>query len=145
MTSYPEKFILMCTLSLSRFAARAYRHSVLLPVAVWAACGLCASCGEDRSGEQPFAPTVGNVSVTVDGDSARLTGQVTASPNSTLTECGFVYGNDTLRAELKADAPAELFSVVADSLERGAYYAVAYARNGVGRSYAPDTLLFLIP
>ena len=50
---------------------------------------LLAACGEDRSGEQPFAPTLGEMSAVVMADSVRLTGIVTASPNSTLLECGF--------------------------------------------------------
>lgn len=128
----------------SHSAVAVSRRLALMSVVALATSLLCVACGEDRSGEQPFAPTVSNVQVTVAGDSVRLTGAVTASPNSTLKECGFVYGNDTLRVEVEAAEPSELFSVVVDSLERGAYYAVAYARNGVGRSYAPDSLLFLI-
>ncbi len=102
-----------------------------------------ASCGEDRSGEQPFAPTVESRVAVVEGDSALLTGAVTASPNSTLTECGFAYGNDTLRAKAVAPAPAETFTAVTDSLGGGTYFAVAYATNGVGTSYG-DTLHFTI-
>ncbi len=102
-----------------------------------------ASCGQDRSGEQPFAPTVESVGVEVLGDSARVTGHVTSSLNSSLTECGISYGNDTLRATSKAPAPIETFSAVTDSLGAGSYYAVPYARNGVGVSYG-DTLYFTI-
>ncbi len=103
-----------------------------------------ASCGEDRSGEQPFAPTVESVGAEVLGDSARISGHVTSSLNSSLTECGVSYGNDTLRATAKAPAAAEYFSAVTDSLSAGLYFAVPYARNGVGISYG-DTLYFSIP
>lgn len=72
-----------------------------------------------------------------------LTGAVKASPNSRLAECGFNYGNDTLRLEAKAPEPAELFAVETDGLEPGRYFAVAYARNGVGTSRG-DTLYFEI-
>lgn len=102
-----------------------------------------AACGEDRSGEQPFAPTVQSISAEVRADSAILTGRVTASPNSTLQECGFAYGNDTLRATCKATAPSEQFTAVTDSLSAGTYFAVAYAKNGVGTSYG-DTIHFTI-
>lgn len=102
-----------------------------------------AACGEDRSGEQPFAPTVQSISAEVRADSAILTGRVTASPNSTLQECGFAYGNDTLRATCKAPAPSEQFTAVTDSLSAGTYFAVAYAKNGVGTSYG-DTIHFTI-
>ena len=102
-----------------------------------------AACGEDRSGEQPFAPTVQSISAEVRADSAILTGRVTASLNSTLQECGFAYGNDTLRATCKATAPSEQFTAVTDSLSAGTYFAVAYAKNGVGTSYG-DTIHFTI-
>lgn len=104
---------------------------------------LLAACGEDRSGEQPFAPTVESVSAVADGDSARLTGKVTSSVNSSLIECGFSYGNDTLRLTKSAAVPSEAFTVVADSLQPGTYFAVAFARNGIGTSYG-DTLRFTI-
>lgn len=102
------------------------------------------SCGEDRSGEQPFAPTLRFLSITIDGDSALLTGEVLSSPNSTLTECGFIYGNDTLRATTVAPAPTTRFTAATDSLGSGDYYAVPYAKNRVGTSYA-DTARFTIP
>lgn len=104
---------------------------------------LLVSCGEDRSGEQPFAPTVKSMSAVTEADSAYLSGEVTASPNSTLTECGFAYGNDTLRASCKAPAPTMSFTAVTDSLGPGRYFAVAYARNGVGTSWG-DTIYFTI-
>jgi len=104
---------------------------------------LIVSCGEDRSGEQPFAPTVLTFSAQVQADSAKLVGCVTASPNSSLRECGFAYGNDTLRSSRAASEPTDTFSVFTDSLGEGTYFAVAYARNGVGTSYG-DTICFVI-
>ena len=64
-------------------------------------------------------------------------------PNSDVLECGFLYGNDTLRVKLKSEEVSLLFSAYADSLQNGNYYAVAYARNGVGTSYG-DTVRFQI-
>ena len=98
--------------------------------------------GEDRSGEQPFAPTVETVSATPDGPTARMEGLVTASPNSTLLKCGFRYGNDTLVLSTDAELQ-DCFFAETDTLEAGTYYAVAFARNGVGTSYG-DTLWFEI-
>lgn len=103
--------------------------------------GAAAACGEDRSGEQPFAPTVQSVGVEVKQHTAVLTGAVLASPNSSLKECGFAYGNDTLRAKCTAADPAATFTAETDSLGAGHYYAVPYASNGVGTTYA-DTLYF---
>lgn len=114
-----------------------------LPYLIVLLLSLLASCGEDRSGEQPFAPTVKSISAVAEADSAHLSGEVTASPNSTLTECGFAYGNDTLRANCKAPAPTSAFTAVTDSLGPGRYFAVAYARNGVGTSWG-DTIYFNI-
>ena len=103
--------------------------------------GAAAACGEDRSGEQPFAPTVQSVGVEVKQHTAVLTGAVLASPNSSLKECGFAYGNDTLRAKCTVAEPAATFTAETDSLGAGHYYAVPYASNGVGTTYA-DTLYF---
>ncbi len=105
------------------------------------AAGAAAACGEDRSGEQPFAPTVQSVGVEVKQHTAVLMGAVLASPNSSLKECGFAYGNDTLRAKCTAAEPAATFTAETDSLGAGHYYAVPYASNGVGTTYA-DTLYF---
>ena len=110
---------------------------VLLAIAASAA----AACGEDRSGEQPFAPTVQSVGVEVKQHTAVLTGAVLATPNSSLKECGFAYGHDTLRAKCTAAEPAATFTAETDSLGAGHYYAVPYASNGVGTTYA-DTLYF---
>lgn len=109
-----------------------------------AALCLTACSAEDRSGEQPFAPTVENVDGIVEGDSCMLTGRVTASPNSTLKSCGFAYGNDTLRLETRSEAPTTVFTAPTRALQPGIYYAVAFAENGVGRGWAADTLYFEI-
>lgn len=101
-----------------------------------------AACGEDRSGEQPFKPTVVTADMATQvGDSVQLMGYVTASPNSSLKECGFTYGNDTLKATTVADSALTTFTAFTDSLGKGTYYAVAYARNGVGTSNG-DTIWF---
>lgn len=117
------------------------KHSLYASLAV--SLSLVACNPVDRSSEQPFAPSVSTLSAAAEGPRALLTGAVTASPNSRLAECGFNYGNDTLRLEAKAPEPAELFAVETDDLEPGRYFAVAYARNGVGTSRG-DTLYFEI-
>ena len=98
-----------------------------------------ACSGDDRSGEQPFAPTVKLNSAVAAGDSIMLEGQVTASPNSTLTACGFHWGNDTLSKTITCDEPAYSFSSKIDSLAAGQYYVVAYATNKMGTSTS-DTI-----
>lgn len=103
-----------------------------------------ACSGEDRRSEQPFAPTVENVGTTVAGDSCLFTGRVTASPNSSLRSCGFAYGNDTLRLQTLSPEATYAFGAATRPLEPGTYFAVAFAENGIGRSYAPDTLYFEI-
>lgn len=104
-----------------------------------------AACNPvDRSGEQPFAPTVKSVSAVVDGDCCLLTGCVLSSPNSEVRQRGFSYGNDTLRLEVLSQDAQDTFSAATRSLEPGCYFAVAFARNGIGVTYA-DTLLFEIP
>ena len=117
-------------------------HSTLFGICALALGITFASCGEDRSGEQPFKPTVvtANVATQV-GDSVQLMGYVTASPNSSLKECGFTYGYDTLKATTQADSALTTFTAFTDSLGKGTYYAVAYARNGVGTSNG-DTIWF---
>lgn len=104
---------------------------------------MVAACGEDRSGEQPFLPTVQSLAVVVEADSALMSGQVLASPNSPLVKCGFKYGNDTLRVEALAPAPAETFTAVTKPLRPGRYFAVSFAANGMGTAYG-DTLFFTI-
>lgn len=104
---------------------------------------LTACMGEDRSGEQPFAPTVKTLDATAAGDSALLRGQVLTSPNSDVTACGFSYGNDTLRKTVACTEVATVFEAYTDSLGAGDYFAVAYATNGIGTTYA-DTVYFTI-
>ena len=107
---------------------------------------LTAACsGEDRSGEQPFAPTVETLSAEVMGDSCLLTGAVTSSPNSSLRGVGFAYGNDTLRLTAVSDTCTELFQATTQALQPGTYFAVAFAENGVGKTIGTDTLYFEIP
>lgn len=99
---------------------------------------------EDRSGEQPFKPEVANGTYELLGDSCRLYGVILSSLNSDVLGCGFFYGNDTLRVQAIADSVSTTFSVVTQSLLPGDYYAIAFAENGMGRSTAPDTVLFTI-
>ena len=106
------------------------------------AAGAAAACGEDRSGEQPFAPTVQTLSAEVMGDSCLLRGAVTASPNSSLRGVGFAYGNDTLRLTAVSDSCAALFQATTQPLQTGRYYAVAFAENGVGKTIGTDTIYF---
>ena len=115
-----------------------YLFAALLPTLV--ACN-----PEDRSSEQPFAPVVQNSEIQVIGDSCLLSGEVISSPNSSLKACGFRYGNDTLRTETLSEVPLMKFQAYTKQLQPGNYYAVAFAQNGVGKSYAPDTVYFTIP
>ena len=114
--------------------------SIIIPICLFTLSTMLTSCGEDRSGEQPFVPTVQTGTAQQVADSVLLTGAVIASPNSHLLECGFEYGNDTLRAKVVADT-LTTFSAFTDSLGKGNYYAVAYARNGVGTGHG-DTIRF---
>ena len=104
---------------------------------------ILASCGEDRSGEHPFAPTVQTGTAVQEGDSVLLTGSISASPNSTLKQCGFDYGNDTLRLRTTATEVSTTFHAYTDSLGKGEYYAIAFATNGVGTSHG-DTIRFVV-
>ncbi len=115
----------------------------LLPL--FALLGL-TSCGDDRSGEQPFAPTVETGTASVVSSTVTLAGTVLSSPNSTLTACGFVYGtsNSSLTSKGEVATPATVFSLAIDTLSAGTYYYSAYATNGMGTSYG-DTLSFVIP
>lgn len=119
------------------------KHLIYIIASLNLLAQLFCACGEDRSGEQPFAPTVHTGIATQDGDSVWLTGNVSASPNSSLRECGFNYGNDTLQAKAVADSASASFTAHTDSLGKGSYYAVAYARNGVGTSHG-DTIYFTV-
>lgn len=97
----------------------------------------------DRSGEQPFPPTVQTVTPLVEGPRALLMGDVLASPNSDVLRRGFGYGNDTLRLEVESTDSTARFVAQSDSLKPGQYFVVAFAQNGVGTSYG-DTLYFQI-
>ena len=104
-----------------------------------------ASCtGEDRSGEQPFAPTVRTLNVEVQGQKATVTGEIVASPNSSIRECGFEYWSDNLSiVKVVSSDSTSTFRATQDSLEAGTYRCAAYARNGMGTSRG-DTLDFNI-
>lgn len=102
---------------------------------------LVSACGQDRSGEQPFAPTVQTGTAAQVGDSVQLTGSIITSPNSKVLERGFEYGNDTLRASVVSSDTIGIFTAFTDSLGKGEYFAVAYARNGVGTGHG-DTIRF---
>ena len=119
------------------------KHLFYIIASITLSAQLLTACGEDRSGEQPFAPTVHTGVATQQGDSVWFTGHVSASPNSSLRECGFNYGNHTLNAKAVADSAATTFTAHTDSLGKGIYYAVAYARNGIGTSYG-DTIYFTV-
>ncbi len=98
---------------------------------------------EDRSGEQPFAPTVRTLDVVVEGDRCTMAGAIDASPNSAVLARGFNYGNDTLRLEVLSSDSTEIFTAEADSLLPGEYFMVAFATNGIGTTRG-DTLHFTI-
>ncbi len=115
----------------------------LFLILLFSMLSLIASCGEDRSGEQPFAPTVVMGTAVQQGDSVLLTATVTSSVNSSLKECGFYYGNDTLSLKTMADSATTSFRAFTDSLGAGEYYVVAYAKNGVGTATA-DTARFTV-
>ena len=119
------------------------RYIIVILVAISTLIVACS--GEDRSGEQPFAPTVETLSAEVMGDSCLLTGAVTSSPNSSLRGVGFAYGNDTLRLTAVSDTCTELFQATTQALQPGTYFAVAFAENGVGKTIGTDTIYFEIP
>lgn len=104
---------------------------------------LVSACGQDRSGEQPFVPTVQTGVAAQVADSVQLTGSIITSLNSHVLERGFEYGNDTLRATVVSTDTTNVFAAFTDSLGKGSYYAVAYARNGVGVGHG-DTIRFVV-
>lgn len=106
---------------------------------------LLSSCsGVDRSSEEPFAPTVRTHFANVVDDVCNFRGEVVSSPNSTVTERGFYYGNDTLRIQLLAELSEEsVFEATTPELKAGEYYVYAYATNGIGTTNG-DTLSFTI-
>ncbi|MBO5134060.1 MAG: hypothetical protein J6C15_02800 [Bacteroidaceae bacterium] len=99
---------------------------------------------EDRSGEQPFAPTVRTLTAVVEDGQCLLTGCIDASPNSRVLKRGFRCGNDTLRLDILSEDEVDMFHAYVEGLLPGEYFAVAYATNGVGTSLG-DTLFFFIP
>lgn len=121
------------------------RNALLLIIFIPLGVLTAACSGEDRSGEQPFAPTVQTLSAEVMGDSCLLRGAVTSSPNSSLRGVGFAYGNDTLRLTAVSTERTELFQAVTKPLHPGTYFAVAFAENGVGKTIGTDTIYFEIP
>ena len=105
---------------------------------------LAAACGEDRSDEQPFPPSVETLGCTVDGGRARLSGRLVSNRNSLVTELGVQCWNDSLDQSYTADAGTSDYEVVTDTLDAGTYHYAAYAVNGMGKAYG-DTLSFDIP
>lgn len=104
--------------------------------------GACS--GEDRSGEEPFPPTVRMDTVFVEEDSLCLKGLVVSSPNSSVTACGFSLVGDTLNLTIEADTVAMRFEAHTACPAAGIYGAVAYATNGMGTTVS-DTLYFEVP
>lgn len=104
---------------------------------------LTACSADDRSGEVPEAPTVRTGTPRVEGPVATLEGEVLAAPNSRVTARGFAYGNDTLDLEVESADESDLFHATTEALEPGDYYAVAYAKNGMGTSQG-DTVRFRV-
>lgn len=104
------------------------------------------SCGEDRSGEQPFAPKVATREAVWLNGQAVLSGAVLSSPNSRLQVCGFIYGTQPHQLTHNIIAPDTAFSFTATTppLAAGKYYYAAYARNGIGTAHG-DTLSLLVP
>ena len=120
------------------------RNTIVYPLV--ALMVMIAACSpEDRSSEVPLVPTVSNTSFVIEADSCLLKGEVLASPNSSLKGCGFEYGNDTLKATTNSEAPTMQFVARTRSLRPGTYYAVAFAENGMGKAFAPDSMFFTIP
>lgn len=119
------------------------KHSITIVVLLLTILAASACEGEDRSGEQPFAPTVRTLAPIVDKHTVTMRGQVLSSPNSSITACGFLCGNDTLSLKLSADKAVE-FSLTTDTLMPGHYYITAYATNGIGTTNG-DTLYFDMP
>lgn len=106
---------------------------------------LMASCaGDDRSGEEPQLPTVHTLDVVASDSGQVFGGIVLSSPNSSLKECGFNYGNDTLTVSLSCEEAADTFYMTVDSLLAGSYYVEAWARNGMGTSVG-ETVIFAVP
>ena len=101
-----------------------------------------ACSGVDRSGERPTAPSGVSVIAVEMGDSCILKGHVEESHNSSLTKCGFYWGNDTIKYTETAEAGYDFMDTVT-SEDVGRYYAVAYATNYIGTTTS-DTVYFIL-
>ena len=99
---------------------------------------LTACRGDDRSGEQPFAPTVVTAPVSVEGGTVTMRGVVTASPNSSLIRCGFYYGNDTIDCDTLLPEAAD--ADVADELAEKRLHRVRYERRNTLPGGEPDVV-----
>lgn len=122
---------------------------IILPIAI--------SCGEDRSDEQPFAPTLSEVAaVRTDVDVITFHAQILSSKNSHITACGFIWGDSTETHTLNLDTLPTIstsphisplqsvgFSATIDSLAPGTYFALAFATNGIGTTRT-DTVFFSV-
>ena len=101
-----------------------------------------ACSGVDRSGERPTAPSGVSVIAVEMGDSCILKGHVEESHNSSLTKCGFYWGNDTIKNTITNEPGYDFIDVVKNE-KAGRYYAVAYAVNYIGATTS-DTVYFVI-
>lgn len=122
---------------------RRLRAALPLVAAVTGLSALTACNPVDRSGEQPFPPTLESVSATVEGNVCLMTGRILTSVNSDILKRGFNYGNDTLRIEVESTDETDLFHATTRPLEPGRYFMVPFARNGVGITRS-DTIYFRI-
>ncbi len=101
-----------------------------------------ACSGEDRTGERPLAPTDVTVVTLELGDSCILKGHVGESHNSSLTKCGFYWGNDSTSYSISCDPNFDFMDTIT-STDAGNYYVVAYASNYIGTTLS-DTSFFYI-
>lgn len=132
------------------------RTLLFLPVILLFAAVL-SSCGEDRSDEQPFAPTLSEVATErTDTGVITLYAQILSSKNSHLTACGFIWGDSVETHTLSLDSVPVIstsphvspsmsvgFSATIDSLTPGNYFVLAFATNGIGTTRT-DTVFFSI-
>lgn len=133
------------------------RNLPLLSIIIICITAILSSCGEDRSDEQPFAPTLSALTATQTGDSTvLLSAQILSSKNSSITACGFIWGDSTGSNTLSLDslpavstsphiAPSQAvsFSAAIDTLAPGTYFALAFATNGIGTTRT-DTISFSV-
>lgn len=132
------------------------RNLYFLPVIICLTT-LIVSCGEDRSDEQPFAPTLSALTATQTADSTvTFSAQILSSKNSSITACGFIWGDSTDTYTHALDSlpavstsphitpsQAASFSATIDTLAPGTYFALAYATNGIGTTRT-DTIIFSV-